>query len=109
MSSAIERTVKALVEFESELDRAKDEVTEAKRRTMKEATDWAEAARATAVSRAQDIASRRVSKAKEEAEAEADTIRKKGESDLKAFESSISKHRLEAARLVGSRLLGETA
>lgn len=108
MSSAIETTVKALVQFESELDKAKAEVSEAKRRTMKEAIDWAEAAKASAISKAQEIASRRLAKAKEEAEAEAETIRKKGESDLKGFESSISKHRSKAAEMVATRLLGET-
>lgn len=108
MSSAIEATVKALVQFESELDRAKAEVTEAKRRTLKDATEWAEAAKATAISKAQEIASGRLAKAKEGAEAEAENIRKKGESDLKAFESSISKHRSKAAALVAARLLGET-
>jgi vacuolar-type H+-ATPase subunit H len=107
LSSAIEETVKALVEFESELDAAKAAVSEAKSRTMKDASAWADAAKAAALSRAQEIASRTVAKAKEEAEAEAARIRKKGESDLKAFESSISKYKSEAAQLVASRLLGE--
>ncbi len=107
MTSAIEDTVKALVEFESELDKARAEITEAKRRAMRDATEWAEAARASAVSKAQEIASQRVAKAREEAEAEAERIRKKGDSDLKAFESSISGRRGQAAQLVASRLLGE--
>lgn len=108
MSSAIEETVKALVEFEAELERAKAEVSEAKRRTMKDAADWAEEAKVSAVARAQEIASQRVDRAKREAEAEAEKIRKKGESDSKSFEISISKHKLKAAELVASRLLGET-
>lgn len=108
MSSAIEGTVKALVEFESELDRAKAEVSEAKRKTMKDAADWAEAAKASAVSKAQQIASRRVAKAKEDAEGEARKIREKGDADLKSFESSISRRRSKAAELVATRLLGET-
>jgi vacuolar-type H+-ATPase subunit H len=107
MSSAIEETVKALVEFESELDAAKTDISEAKARTMKNAANWAEAAKASAVSKAQEIASKTVAKAREDAEAEAAKIRKKGESDLKAFESSISKHKSKAAELVASRLLGE--
>ncbi len=107
MSSAIEETVKALVEFESELDAAKAEVSEAKTRIMKEAADWAEAAKASAVSKAQEIASKTIAKAREDAEAEAEKIRKKGESDLKAFENSIAKHKSKAAELVASRLLGE--
>ncbi len=107
MSSAIEQTVRALVEFEAQLDSAKAELTDAGKRTAKEAADWAEAAKATAISRAQEIASRTVAKAREDAEAEADMIRKKGESDLKAFESSITKHKGKAAELVASMLLGE--
>lgn len=107
MTSAIEDTVKVLIEFESELDRAKVEATEAKRRTSKEAADWAEAAKNEAISKAQEIAIQRVAAARRDAESEAARIRKKGESDLEAFESSISKRRSEAAELVASRLLGE--
>jgi vacuolar-type H+-ATPase subunit H len=107
MSSAIEETVKALVEFESELDAAKAEVSAARKKTITDAADWAEAAKASAISKAQGIASKTVAKAREDAEAEADKIRKKGESDLKAFEVSISKHNSKAAELVASRLLGE--
>jgi len=109
MSSAIEATVKALVEFESDLERAKAEASEAKRRAAKDAADWAEAAKSSAISKAQEIASRRVADAKAEAESEAERIKEKGISDLKAFESSISRHRSKAAELVASRLLGETA
>ncbi len=106
MSSTIESTVKALVEFEAELDRAKAGISEARRRTMKDAADWAEEAKASAISKAQAMASQKLSKAKEDAEAEAEAIRKKGESDLKAFESSISKRKTNAAELVAARLLG---
>jgi vacuolar-type H+-ATPase subunit H len=108
MSSAIEETLKALVEFESELDSAKAAVSEAETKTMKDAAEWAEAAKISAISKAQEISSKRLAEAKEEAEAEAARIRKKGESDLMAFESSISKHKAKAAELVASRLMGET-
>jgi len=107
MPSAIESTVKALVEFEAELERAKAEVSEAKRRTTKDSVAWAEEARASAISKARSIASAGVSNAKEDAEAEANAIRKKGESDLRVFESSISSNRARAAKLVAARLLGE--
>ena len=107
MGSAIEATVKALVEFEAELDRAKADAAEAKRKTSKEAFDWAEAARSSAISKAQEMASRNVARAKEQAESEADAIRKKGESDLRAFEGSIGKRKDKAAELVAERLLGE--
>ena len=109
MSSAIESTVKALVEFEAALDRAKAEVSEARRRTMKEAADWAEEARVAAIAKAQAIASSQVSKAKEDAEVEAETIRKKGESDLRTFEGSITGNKSKAAELVAAKLLGESS
>ena len=109
MSSAIEATVKALVEFESELEKAKAEASDARRRATKDAAEWADAAKSSAISRAKEIGSRRVADAKAEAESEAEKIREKGLSDLKAFEGSISRHRSKAAELVASRLLGETA
>jgi vacuolar-type H+-ATPase subunit H len=108
LSTAIEETVKALVEFESELDRAKAEAAEAKQKAMKNAQDWAEAARASAISKATEIASRRVAEAREGAEAEAKSIREKGESELRSFEGSISRNRSRAAELAASRLLGES-
>jgi vacuolar-type H+-ATPase subunit H len=107
LPSAIEQTVKALVEFEAALDAAKAEVSEAKRRAMKDALDWAEAARSSAMTEATEIAARRVAEAKAEAEAQAKNIREEGESELKAFEISISRHKAEAAGLAASRLLGE--
>jgi vacuolar-type H+-ATPase subunit H len=109
MSSAIEETVKALVEFESTLEAAKAEVSDTRRRTTKDASDWAEAARTTAVTKAREISSRTLANAKEEAEAKAAKIRKKGESELRAFEASISKHKSKAAELVVSRLLRGTS
>jgi vacuolar-type H+-ATPase subunit H len=109
MSSTIEATVKALVEFESELEKAKAEAIEAKRRVAKGASEWAESAKSSAISKAQEIATRRVAEARAEAEAQAQTIKEKGMADLKAFETAISRHRSRAADLVASRLLGETA
>jgi len=108
MSAAIEQTVKALVEFEAQLDGAKAELLEAGKRTAKEAAEWAEAAKATAISKAQEIAARNVAKAKEEAESEAEGIRKKGDADLESFESSIVKNRAKATEMVVARLLGES-
>ena len=108
MSSAIEETVKALVEFEARLESAKAELLDAGRRATKEAMEWADGAKASAISKAQDVASANVAKASGEAEAEAERIRGKGESDLRAFESSISKNRNRASELVASRLLGES-
>ena len=108
MSAAIEQTVKALVEFEAQLDGAKAELMEAGKKAAKEAAEWAEAAKATAISRAQEIAAQNVAKAKEQAESEAERIRKKGDADLKAFENSIAKNRAKATELVAARLLGES-
>ena len=60
-----------------------------------------------AISRAQEIAAQSVARAKEEATAEAGRIRKKGESELKVFESSMAKNKGRASDLVAVRLLGE--
>jgi len=108
LTSSMEQTVKALVEFEAALDSAKSEISESKRRTMKDALDWAEAARSSAIAEATEIAARRVSEAKAEAEAEAKKIRDGGESDLREFEGSISRHGAEAAEFAASRLLGDS-
>jgi vacuolar-type H+-ATPase subunit H len=106
MSSVIEDTLKALVEFESELDRAKAEAIEARKRMLKDAGDWAVGAKASAITKAQEIASQRLAAARAEAEKEAESIRKKGESSLKSFESLISKKKGKAAEHVVARLLG---
>jgi vacuolar-type H+-ATPase subunit H len=108
LSSAIEETVKALVEFESELDRAKAEVADAKRRAVRDASEWAEGAKSAAISRAQAMAAQRVADAKNEAEAEAAKIKKKGEFELKDFEGSISRKKSKASEHVRARLLGES-
>jgi len=108
LPSAIEQTVKALVEFESSLDAAKAEVSEAKRRAMKDALDWAEEARSSAIAQATEIAARRVAEARAEAEAQAKSIKEEGESELEAFEVSISRHKAEAAEFAASKLLGES-
>jgi len=108
MNSAIEETVKALAEFESELDRAKAEASKSKKQLLKDASDWAKSAKASAISKAQQMASDTVAEARSEAEREADAIRKKGESSLKAFESSISRKKTKAVEAVVARLLGES-
>jgi vacuolar-type H+-ATPase subunit H len=109
MATAIEDAVKALMEFESELDRVKAEASEDRKKILRAATELAANAKSNAVSRAQELASARLAKARSEAEAEAETIRKKGESSLKTFEGSISKHRGRAVAHVAARLMGEVA
>jgi vacuolar-type H+-ATPase subunit H len=106
MTSVIEDTLKALVEFESELDAAKAGASEARRRMVKDAGDWAAQAKAGAVAKAREIASQRLENARAEAEAEAQTIRKKGEASVKSFEASISKRKSKAAEVVVAKLLG---
>lgn len=108
MASVIEETVKALVEFESQLDRVKAESADAKKKMVKDATDWSESSRSAAISKAQELASSRLAKAREEADADAAQIKKKGEGSLKSFEASLSKHKSKASEVVAARLLGES-
>ena len=106
MSSAVETTLKALKEFESELEAAKMDTSDAKKKLIKEAGDLADSAKATALARAQEISADRVSAAKEAAEKEAAAIRKKGDDDLAKFESSISRRKAKAADWVVEQLMG---
>lgn len=108
MSNVIEETLKALTEFESQLDSARADASEARRRMVKNAAEWAESAKAKAIASAHQIASETVSKAKEEAKKEAESIRKNEQAALKSFEGSMSKRKSEAAELVADRLLGES-
>jgi len=100
-------TVKALTEFESELDRIKAEVLEVKKKMVKDAVSLAESAKSTAVLKAQQQVSERLAKARAEGEGEAESIRKKGESSLKSFEATISRRKAKAIEMVVGRLLGE--
>ena len=108
MGSLIEATVKALIEFESELDRMKAEALEVKKKMVKDAVGLAESARSAAISKAQQQASERLAKARAEGEGKAESTRKKGESQLKSFEASIYRRRAKAIEKVVGRLLGET-
>jgi vacuolar-type H+-ATPase subunit H len=107
MPQTIADTVKALTEFEAELDRVKTEAMEAKKKLIKDSADWAEAAKNSATAEAQKLASGRLSQARMEAEAEAEEIRTKGQAETKKFAESISRHKKEASELVLRRLLGE--
>ena len=108
MSRVVEDTVKALIEFESTLDRVKAESAEAKKHMIKSSGEWAASAKNTTLARAQEIAAQRLEAARREAESEAETIRKRGQAEMKRFEESISKRKKEAAELVTKRLLGES-
>ena len=107
MGSLIEATVKALIEFESELEKTKAEALEVEKKMVKDAAGLAEQARATAISKARRQVSERLAKVRVEGEAEAESIRKKEESSLKSFEASISKRKAKAVEEVVSCLLGE--
>lgn len=107
MGSLIEATVKALIEFESELDRIKAEALESKKKMIKDAVGLAESARLVAISKAQQQVSERLAKAKAEGESKAESIRMNGDSSLKSFEATISRRKAKAIEKVVGRLLGE--
>jgi vacuolar-type H+-ATPase subunit H len=107
MPQTIADTVKALTEFEAELDKVKAASMEAKKKLLKDAGEWADAARSNATEEAQRIASQRISEARKEAEEEAAEIRKKGQIATKKFAESIAKNKKAASELVVQRLLGE--
>ncbi len=107
MPHVIEETVKALTEFEADLDKAKAEVLDTRKKMVKDAADWVESARASAIAEAQKLADQRLSQARKHAEAEAAEIRRKGQAVAKQFAESLSKRKSEATELVVSRLLGE--
>ncbi len=109
MSKTIEDTLKALVEFESELDVARADASEARIQMVKKAGEWAERAKADAIAKAQQVAAETLARARDEAEKEAESIRKKGEAALKGFQGSISKHQSDAAQMVAKILLGESS
>ena len=108
MGSVIEATVKALIEFESELDRIKAEALEVKKKMVKDAVGLAESAKSEAISKANQQVTERLAKARAEGEGEAESLRSKGESSLKSFEESVSRRKAEAIEEVVGRLLGET-
>ena len=107
MPQTIADTVKALTEFEAELDRVKAEAMEAKRKLVLDSADWAETAKNSSLAEAHETATQRLAQARTEAEAEADEIRKKGQAETKKFAESISKQKKAASELVIRRLLGE--
>jgi vacuolar-type H+-ATPase subunit H len=108
MSGVVEGTVEALVEFESALDRIKSEASEAKKRMVKSAGELAASAKASALSKAHELATMRLDAVRKEAGVEAESIRKNGDIEMKKFEQTISRHKKEAAELVTRWLLGES-
>jgi V/A-type H+/Na+-transporting ATPase subunit G/H len=108
MTQAIEETIKALTEFEAELDSVGAEAMDAGKRLQRSAAEWAEAAKERAVSRAKQLAEARIAEAKKGAEKEAEDITKKAQSSLKKYEESMSKRKSAAVEAVLARLLGES-
>jgi len=106
MSQAIEETIKALTEFEAELDRIKSDAVEVRKRLVKSGGDWAGEAKTEAITKAQKIAEQRLETARAEAEAEAESIKSAGRATLQSFKETITGHKEEAVQLVTKRLLG---
>jgi len=106
MTQVIEEAVKALAEFEAELDRIKTDASEAKKRLVKAAADEAEKARGDALAKAQELADERVKVAKQAAERDAAEIAKRGEESLNRLKAATLKRKAEAVELAVRRLLG---
>jgi vacuolar-type H+-ATPase subunit H len=106
MAQAIEDTIKALTEFEAELDKVKTDSAEAKKNLLKKAAEWAETAKNDAVSEARRTADQTLSEARTEAQKEAESIRETGKNSLVSLKETMSNHRDEAVQLVKMRLLG---
>src|SRR2546427_6190074 len=106
MTQVIEEAVKALAEFEAELERIKTDASEAKKRLVKTAADEAEKAKGDAVAKAQELVDERVKVAKQEAERGGEEVAKKGEESLNRLKTATLKRKEEAVELAVRRLLG---
>ena len=106
MSKTIEATIKTLTEFEAELDQLKARAAEAKKELIKSAGDWAEAARAETIAKAQSMAEENLAKAKAEAGKEVASIERVGQESLRALKKTMAAHSDEAVQHVVKRLLG---
>jgi vacuolar-type H+-ATPase subunit H len=106
MTEAIEETIRALTEFEAELEKLKTGAVETKKAMIKNAGAWAETAKAVAIGQAQQVANQRLSTARTEAEEEIESIRSASQKSLKDLTESIADHKQEAVQLVVKRLLG---
>src|SRR2546428_7893514 len=99
MAQVIEEAVKALAEFEADLDRIKSDASDAKKRLVKAAADEAEKAKIDALAKAQELANERVRVAKQEAEREAGGGAEKGGGTLDPPKTAAPKRQEEAGRL----------
>jgi len=106
MTQAIEDTIKALKEFELELDRVKVGVADAKKKLVKDAGEWADGAKNGAILEAQKAAELKLAAARAEGQREVEVIRKASDASLAALRETIARHKGEAVELVVKRLLG---
>ena len=109
MSQTIEDTVRALTDFEADLEAAKKEAEDAAKRLAKGTSEWTDAAKKASLEKAQTRADQVVAEAKRGAEEQAEAIKKAGRSDLSKFEQSLSKRKGKAVEVATARLLGEDA
>jgi vacuolar-type H+-ATPase subunit H len=107
MTQAIEEALKALGDFESDLDRIKSETLEAKQRLLKLAFEASETSKNQAIAAARRVAEADLTAAREAADKQADAIRKKGQTSTERFRSSILAHKDDAVDAVLRTLLGE--
>jgi vacuolar-type H+-ATPase subunit H len=106
MAQAIEDTIKALTEFEAELDKVKTDGAEARKNLLKGVAEWAETAKNEAVTEARRTADQTISGARAEAQKGAESIRETGKNSLVSLKETMNSHRDEAVQLVKKRLLG---
>jgi vacuolar-type H+-ATPase subunit H len=106
MSKTIESTIKTLTEFEAQLDGVKGRAAEARKGLVRNAGEWAEAARSETVARAQRLAEDRLAAARTEAGKEVKSIQKTGQASLEALRQTMANHKEEAVQLVVKRLIG---
>ena len=106
MTQAIEDTIKALKEFEEDLNTVKAVAADATKKLVKNAADWAESARRDAISEAQKAADLTVTAARAEGEREVESIRNASQASLEALRGVIMGNKEKAVALAVKRLLG---
>ncbi len=107
MTQAIEEALKALSEFESELDRIKSETVEAKQKLLRLAFDEAEASKNLAIASAQRSSEAELAAAREAADKEASIILRKGHASTESFKKMILERKDAAVKAVLETLSGE--
>jgi vacuolar-type H+-ATPase subunit H len=108
MAQTVEDTIKALKEFEQDLDGVKATVADAGKKMVKDARDWADSARAAALVEAQKAVDLALERAKEEAADEVHKIGEGSQESLQTLRQTMAVHEIVAAELVLKRLLGES-